>query len=122
MSTDLRAKHTATPPDQQELASIDSCNVLGNSRYAEQAYDLLKGQVRRANEIIPDFDCTFKCEDDMSPFKSSKEALQFNIKFTKELLNHYDSKRKEVIDKERAITTQGITINQLLEEIEKLKR
>ena len=64
-----------------------------------------------ANEIIPDFECTFKCEDDMSPFKSSKEALQFNIKFTKELLNHYDSKRKEVIDKERAITTQGITIN-----------
>ena len=104
MSTDLRAKHTATPPDQQELASIDSCNVLGNSRYAEQAYDLLKGQVRRANEIIPDFECTFKCEDDMSPFKSTKEALQFNIKFSKELLNHYDNKRKECI---RALGRKG---------------
>ena len=39
ISQDLRAKHTATPPDQQELASIDSCNALGNSRYAEHAYE-----------------------------------------------------------------------------------
>ena len=43
------------------------------------------------------------------------------MSFNKELINHCERSRKELADKERAVTTQGITINQLLEEIENLK-
>ena len=60
----------------------------------------------------------FKAEDSMVSFKNTKEALKFSLKFNKQLIVALETSMKELKDKERVVTTQTLTINQLLEEIE----
>ena len=57
----------------------------------------------------------------MSHFKNTKEALKFSLKFNKQLIGTLETAQKELKDKERVVTTQTVTINQLLEEIAGLK-
>ena len=78
---------------------------MGNSRYADSAFDQLKTQVRAANELYPDFEYKFKCEDDIPPFKDAKEALKFSLKFNKQVINALETSKKELVDKERVVTT-----------------
>ena len=98
-----------------------SSQGLGNSRYVDKAFDQLKNQVRRANELYADSPNKFKSEDQMSHFKNTKEALKFSLKFNKQLIGALETVQKELRDRERVVTTQTVTINQLLEEIARLK-